>query len=309
MHVHVKKEKWQVHRCNSKPTLLKCRLDLKASRTEAFVLSTTDFPLSLLCCEIRVWDAPTNFSCLRICEIIRPAFDVLAESRTNLSRYGMCSVSIVLMQDKAIIITLKKIIKCIEERTKHKDKSMVIKRVKSKGPQLSARTHRITWSCNRSSKLRLENESSTGTIMVESSWSICWSALTTVLLFWSPIISGNEPIISFFKWWGQIVRICNSFSAKASELTRKSSHRNWFSISLATSSSSCNEDEPRALTRGSTLKYSGSFSNNISRRSCWIDLTNNNTRTRVSLLIEPKPSRWQGSKTLYYQKLTYVIFI
>lgn len=156
-----------------------------------------------------------------------------------------------------------------------------------------------TWSCKRLSKLRLENESSTLTIIEESSWSICWSELITVLLFWSPMISGSDPIISFFKGRGQIDKACNSFSANASESTRKSSHWNWFNISLATSSFRHDDEGSQTPSLGYKSKYSGSFSSNMYRRSSWTERTSKRTRTRLSLLTEPKPSREEGSKTLY----------
>lgn len=41
-----------------KLTFLKRILDLRASRIEASVLSTTYIPLSLLCCEFRAWMLP-----------------------------------------------------------------------------------------------------------------------------------------------------------------------------------------------------------------------------------------------------------
>lgn len=82
----MRKEKRQIHKGNMKLTFLKRILDLRASRIEASVSSATDIPLSLLCCEFRAWDAPTNLSCSRICEMIRLAFDVFAESSKNLSR-------------------------------------------------------------------------------------------------------------------------------------------------------------------------------------------------------------------------------
>lgn len=88
-------------------TFLNRRLDLRASRIEASVLSTSDFPLSLLCCDAREFDTPTNFNCSRICEIILQTFTGVAESSRNLSRYGMCSPSIVLMHDNAMLTTFK----------------------------------------------------------------------------------------------------------------------------------------------------------------------------------------------------------
>lgn len=99
--------KQQIYTWKVKPTFLNRRLDLRASRIEASVLFTTDFPLSLACWVVRRWHAPTNFSCSLICEIIRLEFDGSTESSKNLSKYGMCSTSVVRMQDNAIVITFK----------------------------------------------------------------------------------------------------------------------------------------------------------------------------------------------------------
>lgn len=88
-------------------TFLNLRLDLKASRIEASMLSTSDFPLSLLCCDPREFDSPINFNCSRICKTILRTFTGVAESSRNLSRYGMCSASIVRMHDNAMVITYK----------------------------------------------------------------------------------------------------------------------------------------------------------------------------------------------------------
>lgn len=54
----MRKEKRQIHKGNMKLTFLKRILDLRASRIEASVLSPTDIPLSLLCCEFRAWMLP-----------------------------------------------------------------------------------------------------------------------------------------------------------------------------------------------------------------------------------------------------------
>ena len=88
-------------------TFLNRRLDLRASRIEASVLFTSDFPLILLCCDAREFDTPTNFNCSRICEIILQTFTGVADSSRNLSRYGMCSASITLTHDNAMLMTLE----------------------------------------------------------------------------------------------------------------------------------------------------------------------------------------------------------
>ena len=91
-----------------KHTFLNRRLDLKASRIEAFVLPKVDFPLSLRCCTVLELDTPTNFNCSRICEIILRTFVGVAERNKNRSKYGMCSASIVLMHDNDMVITFTK---------------------------------------------------------------------------------------------------------------------------------------------------------------------------------------------------------
>lgn len=88
-------------------TFLNRRLDLKASKIDASLLSTTNFPLSLLHSVPREFDIPTNFSCSRIREIMRQTFVCVAERSKNLSRYGMCSASIALIQDNPIVMTFK----------------------------------------------------------------------------------------------------------------------------------------------------------------------------------------------------------
>lgn len=88
-------------------TFLNRRLDLRASRIEASVLFTSDFPLILLCCDAREFDTPTNFNCSRICEIILQTFTGVADSSRNLSRNGMCSASITLTHDNAMLMTLE----------------------------------------------------------------------------------------------------------------------------------------------------------------------------------------------------------
>lgn len=122
--------------------------------------------------------------------------------------------------------------------------------------------NQMTLSCKSSSKLRLEKQSITATVAVESSCNTFSSDSTTLLLLVSPIISGSDPMISLFKCGGQIDKTWNRFSVNASESTRKSSQRNWFSISLAMSSSRriVDDDECPQL---SLSKYSGSFSSNM----------------------------------------------
>lgn len=155
-----------------------------------------------------------------------------------------------------------------------------------------------TWSCKKSSKLRLEKVSSTGTIMEESSSSIWRRESTTNLLFWSPIISGKEPMISFFKCRGQIDNTCNSFSVKDWQSTRKSSHRNWLRISNGKFSSIRRENDPWIASLVLLSKNSGSFSSNVFWTSTWIDSTNKSIRIKLSLLTEPVFSQCEGSKTL-----------
>ena len=91
-----------------KYTFLNRRLDLKASRIEAFVLPKVDFPLSLLCFTVHELATPTNFNCSRICEIILRTFVGVAERNKNRSKYGRCSASIVLMHDNAMVTTFTK---------------------------------------------------------------------------------------------------------------------------------------------------------------------------------------------------------
>lgn len=159
--------------------------------------------------------------------------------------------------------------------------------------------NKTTCSCNISSRWRLEKQSSMGTIIEVSSWSISWSESTTVLLFFSPIISGKDPIISFFKWTGQIDNTWNSFSVNASESTRKSSHLNWLIINLAMSSSRHKEDDlPPIFPAGSTSKYSGSFSSSKFWMSDWTAGTSSSTLARLSLRTDPSPSRFEGVKML-----------